>query len=64
MARRFHHIPRLTGTNQPEVVGLLVDAVGFMAGQTTNVVAPLPPAATLAEVVAKVNEVIARLQGT
>lgn len=64
MARRFHNIPKPTGGDLAATVGLLVDAVGFMAGQTTPVVAPLAPTATLPEVITKINEVIARLQGT
>lgn len=64
--RRFPSIP--TVGQSPDSVRAAVEAMRgqltFITGQEQRQVEPLPANATQAELVAKINELIARLQGT
>lgn len=64
--RRFPSIP--TVGQSPESVRSAVEAIRgqltFITGQEQRQLEPLSPDATQAELVAKINELIARLQGT
>ena len=60
--RRFQNVPQ--GGEIQSTVRALVDVVQYVTAQSQNKIYPLGATATTAEIVAKVNELIARLQGT
>ena len=64
MARRFNNIPNINTNNDKQVLSALGEAVGYITGQTQPLVTFLPSTATLAQTIAKLNELMARLQGT
>jgi hypothetical protein len=41
-----------------------VDVVSYISAQAQPIVQPLPATATNAQVIAKINEILARMQGT
>lgn len=62
--KRFRNIPNVTGNNDRAVLDAVSDAVAYITGQQQPVVQPLPTSATLSDCVAKINEILARLQGS
>lgn len=64
MSRKFQNVPPYTGNNNPQLLRALVDSVTFITAQAQPVIQPLAPTATTAQAVAKINEIISRLQGT
>ena len=62
MARRFQNIPQ--GADAAPTLRALVDVVQYITAQTQTRIEPLAPSASNADVIAKVNEIISRLQGT
>jgi hypothetical protein len=63
-SRKFVTIPPYNGANDASVLRALVGAVSYVTAQTQPVIEPLETTATTAEIIDKVNEIIARLQGT
>jgi hypothetical protein len=62
--RKFQTVPPYTGKNDAAVLRGLTDVVSYITAQAQPVVQPLATTATNAQIIAKLNEVIARLQGT
>ena len=62
--RKFATVPPYTGKNDAAVITALAGVVSYITAQAQPVVQPLPNTASLADAVAKINEIIARLQGT
>lgn len=62
MARRFQNIPQ--GGDPAPTLRALVDVVQYITAQAQTKISPLSASASTADLVAKVNELIARLQGT
>lgn len=63
MARRFRAIPAISPSND-DALRAAVDVIGYITAQTMDKIAPLAATATAAQTVAKVNEILARLQGS
>jgi hypothetical protein len=63
MAKKVPTIPPLAGDNMDSVVRALVGVVSYTAAQQQPAVQLLSPSATLADVIAKLNEIINRVQG-
>ena len=63
-SRKFQTIPPYTGNNQAAVLRGLTDVMSYITAQAQPVVQPLATTATTTDVINKVNELIARLQGT
>lgn len=63
MSKRFSNISNPTGQNSLVVLGAVADALGYITGQQQPRIVQLPTTATTADCIAKINEVIARLQG-
>ena len=64
MARHFRSTPNPTASNLLACVSALSDAVGYITAQTQLAIKPLDAAATNDQVIAKINEILVRLQGT
>lgn len=62
--RRFQNVPLPKQDNLVPTVMALSAAVGYITAQTQPKIASLPPSATTADIINKVNEILARLQGT
>jgi hypothetical protein len=62
--RKFQTIPPYTGNNDAVVLRGLTDVMSYITAQAQPAIQPLATTATLAQTIAKINEVIARLQGT
>jgi hypothetical protein len=62
--RKFANVPPYTGRNDQMVIGALAGVVSYITAQAQPAVLPLATTATTADIIAKVNEIIARLQGT
>jgi hypothetical protein len=58
------NIPPVGVGNERQVLMAAVDVLRFVTAQTKPEIAQLPTTATTAEIVAKVNQILARLQGT
>jgi len=63
MVKRFRHIPAPIGKNDGDSLRAVVDATQYITAQTSDKIKPLPSTATTADLIAKVNELISRLQG-
>jgi hypothetical protein len=63
-SRKFQTVPPFTGSNEAQVLRGLVDVVSYISAQAQPIVQPLPATATNAQVIAKINEILARMQGT
>lgn len=66
MARKFPSIPTIGQSlaSLQAAVGAIRGQLTFITGQEQPRIQPLPKGASLEQTVAKLNEVIARLQGT
>jgi hypothetical protein len=64
MARKFRAIPNVGNGNSQDVLRALADAVSYVTAQSQTPITPLAASPTNAEIAAKVNELLARLQGT
>ncbi|NVN99290.1 MAG: hypothetical protein HXX17_08200 [Geobacteraceae bacterium] len=62
--RKFANVPPFTGQNDKNVIAALAGVVGFITAQQQPAISALDTTATTAQIIAKVNEIIARLQGT
>lgn len=62
--KKFANIPGHTGKNTDQVLAALVDAMAYITAQQQPRIEQLPATSTLADCVAKINEILARLQGT
>lgn len=60
--RRFQNVAKVAGRDP--AIDTLADVIGYITGQTQPPIQPLAATASNAEIIAKINEVIARLQGT
>jgi hypothetical protein len=63
-SRKFQNVPPYTGGNADTVLSALVGTVTYITAQAQPVIQPLAATATTAQIITKINEVIARLQGT
>lgn len=61
MARKFNHIPPSMGADP--TVQALAEAVRYITAQTQTELTTLSTTATTAEIITKINQIIARLQG-
>lgn len=66
MSRKFPSIPTIGQSlaSLQAAVGAIRGQLTFITGQEQPRIQPLPAGATQEQIAAKVNEVIARLQGT
>jgi hypothetical protein len=63
-SRRFRNISPPSQANMMPALQSVCDVVGHITAQSQPVIQQLGANATLPEVIAKLNEVLARLQGT
>ena len=61
--RRYQNVPQATGQNTKQVLDALVDSVTYITAQTQPKITFLGTNPTNAEIAAKINEILARLQG-
>lgn len=64
MARKRFTIPPLGVGNEKEVLRACSEALSMMTGQYQPTIQPLPTTATTADIINKINEILARIQGT
>lgn len=57
-------LPAIPQGTDAAAVSALSKTVQYVTGQTTAAIQPLETTATTAQIIAKVNEILARLQGT
>lgn len=62
--RKFQTVPPYSGNNDAQLLRALQDVVSYVTAQAQPAVQPLATTATTAQIISKVNEIIARLQGT
>lgn len=62
--RKFQTVPPYSGANDAQVLTSLQNAVSYITAQAQPPIQQLATTATTAQIIAKVNEIIARLQGT
>jgi hypothetical protein len=63
MARKFAYIPPIGNANDRQVLTTVADAVSYLTGQTQPQITTLPTTATNAEIIAKLNQILNRIQG-
>lgn len=64
MPRKRYTIPPVGIGNDREVLRACADTLGSMTGQFQDRIEPLPTTATTADIINKINEILARIQGT
>jgi hypothetical protein len=64
MPRKFSNVPPLGIGNERQVINALANGFTFITAQAQDPIQPLATTATTAQIIAKINEIIARLQGT
>jgi hypothetical protein len=63
-SRKFQTVPPYNGNNDAQLLRALQDVTSYITAQAQPVIQPLATTATTAQIISKVNEIIARLQGT
>jgi hypothetical protein len=64
MSRRVPNIPQPNPKNLEPTVSALVGVVAYVTAQSQAKILPLPSTASTADIINKINELLARIQGT
>lgn len=64
MARKYPSTPQLGTNNDRAVLASLANTLTYITGQAQPAITPLPTGATTAQIVDKLNELLARIQGS